>query len=175
VVALGGDTPTAWATARKLNRELAGLDPDAPEPGSVSWLFAEFSRHEKFAALGASTQGDYKWIARRLGAVQIGAQAFGRYPARAVKARHADRIYALVRDESGPAAAHYVCRVARRVWNWAGRLEHVDRADNPWAKMELKSLPQRTAVWTPEQVAACVAAAAQAGWPSIGLAVQLAY
>lgn len=39
--------------------------------------------------------------------------------------------------------------------------------------MELRGLPQRTAVWDREQVTAFVTEAREKGWPSVGLAVQV--
>ncbi len=92
----------------------------------------------------------------------------------AVKARHADTIYELLRDKHGHASAHYACRFARLVWKWAARREIVDGA-NPWADMELKGIRSRTQVWTREQVAAVVSVAKNAGRPSLGLATLLTY
>jgi integrase len=175
VRALGADTPAAWAYARKLNKELANLDPEAPAPGTVAWLFEQFFASERFQGLAPNTQRDYRWLAKKLGGIQLGNQPLGCFQARAIRPRHADKLYALFVKESGHNAAHYACRVARRVWKWAGRRELVDPHPNPWAEMELQSIPQRDQQWTPEQVQAVVAKAKELGRPSIGLAVELAY
>ncbi len=176
VVALGADAAAAFAAARKLNRELAGLDPGAAAPGTVAWLFEEFFRSDKFGKLAASTRKDYRWLAGRIGGLELGSTTLGRCPARSVKARHADKIHGILEKESGQAAAHYACRFARRVWNWARRQEHVDpEAANPWAEMSLGKLPERDQRWTPEQVEAFCAKARDLGWPSQALAVQLSY
>jgi site-specific recombinase XerD len=173
---LGADQVTAWAYARKLNKELAGLDPDAPQPGTVAWVFQQFFASDRFAGLAKSTQGDYRWLAKRLGAVPVANQTFGRIQARAVRARHADGIYGIIKTESGHATAHYACRFARRVWKWAGRREHVDRNEaNPWSGMELASLPERDQSWTVDQVRAIKAKAHEMERPSIALAVSIAY
>jgi integrase len=175
VKALGADQVAAWAYARKLNKELAGLDPDAAPPGTVTWLFEQFFAGERFKSLAAGTQRDYRWIARTLGTVPVGNQTLGRLQARAIRPRHADSIYAALLKEKGHSAAHYACRVARRVWKWAGRRELVEQNANPWSDMELKSIPQRHQRWTAEQVRAVVAKSAEEKAGSIGLAVLLAY
>ena len=176
VKALGAEQAAAWAYARRLNRDLAGLDPGAAEPGPVAWLFEEFFRGDRFGGLAPSTQGDYRWLARRLGRLAIGPQTLGRVQARAVRARHADRIYAVPAVESGHATAHYACRFARRVWKWAARREHVEsHAANPWAGMELPGIAEREQFWTAAQVAAIKAKACELGRPSVALAVSLAY
>jgi len=176
VKALGADQVSAWTYARKLNKELAGRDPDAPQPGTVAWVFEQFFASERFAGLAASTQKDYRWLAKRLGSVLIASQTFGRIQARAVRARHADGIYAIIKKESGHATAHYACRFARRVWKWAARREHVaqDMA-NPWSGMELAGLPEREQSWTADQVRMLKAKAHEMERSSIALAVSLAY
>ncbi len=176
VRALGSDQVAAWAYARRLNAEVTRLDPDAPPPGTVAWVFQEFFKSARFAKLAASTQGDYRWLAKRLSGLQIANQTLGRLPARAIKAKHADRLHGILEYESGHSTAHYACRFARRVWKWAARREHVDPiAPNPWAGMELSGIAEREQSWTADQVRTVKAKAADLGRPSIGLAVSLAY
>jgi integrase len=175
VQALGADQAAAWAYARKLNRDLAGLDPDQAAPGTVTWLFERFFASDRFAGLALSTQKDYRWLARRLGEVSLGSVPLGRVNALSVRPRHADRIYQLLKETSGHATAHYACRFARRVWKWAGRRELVAAHPNPWAGMELAGLTQRHQRWTAEQVLAVVEASVEMGRASVGLAVLLAY
>lgn len=172
---LGSEQSAAWAYARKLNQELANLEPASAVPGTVTWIFDRFFASEKFAALAPATQRDYRWLAKVLGDLPMGAKPLGSYSARAVKARHADTVYAAIVADRGHSAGHYACRFARRVWKWAGRLDFVDPHPNPWASMGLTAVPQRHAVWTRQQVDQVIAAAGQAGVPSIGLAVLIAY
>lgn len=172
---LGADTAAAWAYARRLNKDHAGLDADAHLPGTVAWLFQQFFATDRFTGLAPSTQNDYRWLAKRLGAVEMGPTTLGRVSARAVRPRHADKLYERLREESGHTTAHYACRVARRVWKWAARRELVDAHPNPWAAMELASVPRRHQRWTAQQVEDVRQAAIAAGWPSVGLAVHVAY
>ncbi len=174
-VPLGADQGPAWAYARKLNKDRADLDPGAAVPGSVEWVFHQFFEGEKFAALAASTQADYRWLAKRLGAIPMGPTTVGRLSARAIKPRHADKLYLDLKKEAGHTTAHYACRFARRVWKWAARREMVDGAVNPWAEMELAGVAKRHQRWTEDQVRQVMAAAAKSGNPSIGLAVHIAY
>jgi integrase len=175
VKSLGADQAAAWAYARTLNRDLAGLKPGAGVPGSVAWLFEQFFESERFGTLAPSTQGDYKWLAKRINGMQMGAQQLGQISARAIRPRHADKIYAVLKAESGPSASHYACRFARRVWKWGARREFVDAAPNPWASMELASIPQREQRWLVDQVEALVACCQENGRGSIALAIILAY
>lgn len=105
----------------------------------------------------------------------MGASTLGRVSARAVRPRHADKLYERLQEESGHSTAHYTCRVARRVWKWAARRELVDAHPNPWAGMELASVPKRHQRWTAQQVLDVRRAAVEAGRPSVGLAVHIAY
>ena len=183
-VALGTDRATAWTVARGLNRALAG-DTSKGLPGTVRWLFSQFEattrfdqagpdgKIEKVGTLATKTQRDYKWLGRLLSAHTLGNVALGTLPARALKGRHADKIHSGLQENHGEAAAHYACRYARRVWNWARRQEHVD--ENPWAGMELPTLAARKQRWTKDQVEAFCAKAIKMEWPSQALAVRLGY
>jgi hypothetical protein len=92
-------------TTRKLNAELDGLDPGAAVPGTVEWLFGEFFKTDRFASLAKSTQGDYRWLAKRLSGLHIGESTVGRLSCRVIRARHADALHAILFKESGHSAA----------------------------------------------------------------------
>ena len=174
-IALGGDQTAAWGYAHTLNRDHLSLGADQPAVGSVAWVLETFLADEKCTTLAASTQKDYRWLARKvLAPLQVNNRPLGELRALAIKPRHADAIYAQLKAANGHATAHYACRFARRVWKWAGRREIVDQA-NPWAAMELAGLPARTALWTPDQVEAVVTQAELLGRPSLGLATLLGY
>lgn len=170
-VALGADQATAWTVARQLNQQLAGEG--QATPGSVRWLLDQFEASETFAGKAESTRKDYRWLGRLLSAHMIGGAPLGTFPAKVIRARHADKIHAELKAKHGAAAAHYACRYSRRVWNWARRREHVE--DNPWASMELAGLAPRHQRWTRAQVEATIAAAEAAGLRSLGLAIRLAW
>ncbi len=174
--ALGADQVQAWAMARKLNQELLTLADGGKSPGTVAWLFEQFFATEKFTGLAKSTQTDYRWLAKRINKVLMANRLLADFNAMAIKARHADVIIDQIKAESGHSTSHYCARFARRVWKWAGRKEFVNRADNPFSGMELKGLPERDQLWTPEQVATLIAKAYEPGQkPSIGLASHIAY
>lgn len=171
VQALGADQAVAWDVARRLNRSLAG--DGAATPGSVRWLFTQFEASEKFVAKAESTKKDYRWLGRLLSEHRVGGVALGDLPARALKPRHVDRIHAEIAQQRGAATGHYACRYARRVWNWGRRQEAV--TDNPWAGMELAGLAARDQRWTMAQVEAAMAKAIEMTWPSMALAIRLAW
>ncbi|WP_073139212.1 tyrosine-type recombinase/integrase [Muricoccus roseus] len=173
-VALGGDTPNAWAAARSLNKEHLALAAEAPLPGSVAWLLGTFNETDRFNGLAASTQKDYRHLARVLGGVEVGNTTLGRMAAMSIRPRHADGLFAKLKAERGLHTAHYACRYARRVWKWAARKELVGPV-NPWAGMELPTLPARKTLWTKKQVDAVVAGAYEQQRPSLALATLLAY
>ncbi len=173
--AAGTDQAAAWAYIRTLNRDHLGMGPGQPVVGSVAWVLEAFLESERCKGLAASTQKDYRWLARGiLRPFPIGSRTLGELPALAVKARHADGLYAELKKSKGNATANYACRFARRVWKWAARREMVDPA-NPWASMELAGIKPRTALWTPEQVDQVVAKADELGRPSLGLATLIGY
>lgn len=175
-VALGADQESAWAYARTLNRDHLSLGPDDATVGSVRWMFEAFIAGDKFSELAAATQRDYRWLLQRvLSPMEMSGRPLGGYLAAQIKPRHADAIYGLLKESHGPSAAHYACRVARRVWHWGGRREMVERLNNPWTGMELKGIPARTQRWTIDQVDAVRARAIELKAPSIGLAVSIAY
>jgi site-specific recombinase XerD len=174
--ALGADRSAAWAFARTLNRDHLQLGPDAPVVGSVKWMFEAFLGSDRFEGLAASTQKDYRWITRKvLSPLALGNRELGSYPAMAIRPRHADSIYSLVKEDIGHPAAHYACRVARRIWHWAARREIVDAVVNPWAGMELRGIAQRKQRWTNEQIEAVRTKAKELDRDSIALAVSIAY
>ena len=145
VKALGADQVSAWEYARRLNKELAGLDPDAPQPGSVAWIFGEFFAGERFAGLAESTQKDYRWLARRLGG---GSQSRTKRwdESRRAQCAHAMPIGSTRSSKRTAATPPRTTPAGSRegVWKWAARREHVDpSAANPWAGMELPGLPER--------------------------------
>lgn len=175
-VSLGADQTAAWAYARTLNRDHLGLGPKDAPVGSVLWMFNSFVAGDRFEALAAATQRDYRWLLLRvLAPMELGGRPLGGYLATQIKPRHADAIYGLIKESHGHSAAHYACRVARRVWKWGGRRELVDRLNNPWTDMELKGIAARTQRWTADQVDVVRAKATELDAPSVGLAVSLAY
>ena len=171
---LGAEQSTAWALARKLNQELQALTEGAQPAGTVSWVFEEFFKTEKFQSLAKSTQTDYRWLAKCLNNVQVGERTLGEFIAMAIKPRHADQIYNHILNARGHSTAHYCARFARRVWKWAGRKEYVGSV-NPWRDMELKSLPEREQVWSQDQVEHFIQVASTSKYPSIALAARVAY
>lgn len=170
-VALGADQAIAWQVARQLNQQLAGEG--RAGQGTVRWLLDQFEASPTFGTKADSTQKDYRWLGRLLSAHEVGGVQLGALPARAIRARHADKIHAELKTKHGAATAHYACRYSRRVWNWGRRQEHVE--DNPWAAMELAGLASRQQRWTRAQVEATIAAAEESGLRSLGLAIRLAW
>ena len=173
--ALGGNVREAWAYARILNQDAEKMGAGLGAPGTVHWVFQQFFLSENFAKLAEPTKRDYRWVLRMLDGTKLGPMALSAFPIRTIKPRHADRVYGLLRAGGKIAAAHYACRVSRRVWKWAGRQGFVDRTENPWTEMELRGLKARDQVWTTEQVDAVIAMSVEMKRPSIGLAVLIAY
>ncbi|MBR0648099.1 tyrosine-type recombinase/integrase [Roseomonas terrae] len=139
----------------------------------MRWLFSLFEATAKFEGLADNTRRDYRWLAGVLAAHDVNGLQLGTIPAKALKPRHADKIHADLRIARGAAAAHYACRYARRVWNWARRQEHVEA--NPWAGMELPGVAARKQRWTRAQIDAFAAKAVEMDWPSQALALRLGW
>jgi integrase len=175
VTALGADTKSAWAYARTLNAEASRLGGGLGSPGTVHWMFQQFFATDKFKNLAATTQRDYRWILRMLDSIKLGPMVVSAFSPRAIQPRHADRVYAMLRESKGIATAHYTCRVARRIWKWGARQGFSDRNENPWTDMELRTPVARDAVWSVAQVNAVIEVSQAKKRPSIGLAVTIAY
>jgi hypothetical protein len=186
-VPLGTDPVKAVARAEELNKILDGwrmktAPTDAESvKGTVSWLAKEFTKHDWYIAVEASTRAFYDHNLKILKEFKLkSGRKLGDVMASHLEPRHVDAIYLSLKDidpadpEKKPRTlpkANAAMRTARRLFNVGKRLGVVK--DNPFAKMNLTGSPEREVVWQPDQLDAFVDAAIDAGRPSLGLAAIL--
>lgn len=69
-------------------------------------------------------------------------------PVEKVSPKVVDSYYKAWQLQFGKSKAQMMCKVLRKIWNWGYRQELI--VLNPWSKMNLKSIPARTQLWTKE-------------------------
>lgn len=168
---LGDDLRAATPRAEQLNAQLdrertKAFTPSAPT-GSVAALIVRYLASVEFEELKPATKTGYRQIMERI-----------RTKAGDLTAADIDRpdmleMYAQLRTKHGDASAAAMMRVWRLLMSHAVNLGW--RTSNPAERMRLKAAVPRTQRWTEEQVLSFVAAAEKAGYPSLGLAVDIAY
>lgn len=181
---LGEDLAEAVARAEKLNRivdeyraavkrgeELRG---DKKKPGSISALFKEYEDSDAFKDKAEKTRGDYKRCMRTLESTVLknGAR-LGDMPAAKLEHRHVDALYKLLREKHGLSYANALMRVARLTFNLGVRWKYTKQ--NPFLKPGLKPTKSRDVVWAPERMREFMEAARKEGYPSLALAMLMAY
>ena len=173
--ALGANESAALARALALNAHLEEWrhDTGGPRRGTTTWLIREYQRDPVFETLAASTQRMYGEALRRI------ESTFGPHLVNAVQYRHAKRFYEDLRAPSTEGGserlgtANGTIRVARVLWRFAVDEDVADA--NPFRRVRLKSLPSRTVLWHPSQVAAFVAKADEMGHSEAGTAALIAF
>ena len=136
---------------------------DVP-PGSIAALIALYKASPKFARLAPATKRGYDWCLRLIDT------RWGEGPARALTPRAIQKFYTAMYDAT-PSKANAVVRVLRLLLEF-GRLNGIV-ALNVAARPGLIGTAPRLRVWTPAEIAAMIATADAAGFPSIGDAVML--
>jgi integrase len=165
------DLADAIREADALNRELdawrGGYQPAPIQPGTLLWLIRLYRADPRYTDLASSSQRSYD---NRLAVIEAWSERAGHPPIRTIERRHCKAFY---RSLSGtPGMANAVMRMLRVLLAFA--IDEGELSSNPAEKMRLRGRPPRDQVWTPEQIAAFVDAAAQQGRPSLGFAVRLA-
>lgn len=143
---LGSDLAEVHRKAQLLNAALTdwrkGAEGASMVPGSVEWLFQWYRKQARFTSKKAKTRADYGKLMDMLAARETkkGAPPFGKRRAADVDAAAADRLYEMLRADTGPRQASYAMQVCRLVWSWATRHYKVTWVkENPFMGMGLTS------------------------------------
>jgi hypothetical protein len=187
--ALGQDIGKAIERAGQLNHMLAGTrrggESEQLSEGTVRWLCRWFLQHPKVTRRSASTQDDYRRALDTVCVQPTKSGTWGDLPARAIRPRHADKLYERIQwveDRKGDSVvrrrrlrtANLCMQVARRMWKLALRAELV--AVNPFERMGLEQTDgEGAAPATYPELIAFVAACDAHGKPSIGTAARIAW
>ena len=168
--ALGADPDRAIAAARALNAEVEarqrGEVVGRPDPSSIAGVIAAYRADPRFAELAPATRAGYRRILSEI------EQLEGRERVEQITRPYLFAVYRALQSR-GRSQANAIMRVWAILLGYAHDTGLI--ADNPARRLRLARVEPRAEVWTPQQVAAFVAAAQAAGRASLGLAVLLAY
>lgn len=150
---LGSDLAEVHRKAQLLNAALTdwrkGAEESSMVRGSVEWLFQWYRKQARFTSKKAKTRADYGKLMDMLAARETkrGAPPFGKRRAADVDAAAADRLYEMLRANTGPRQASYAMQVCRLVWSWAARHHGVtvspgSRKTRSWA-WDSRALPPK--------------------------------
>lgn len=166
------DFTQAVREAETLNAEAdaarAGSGELPAKPGTLPWLVRLYRSDPRYTALAEKTQDSYDWC---IGQIEAWSGRAHHPPIEAFERKHISAFYRAM-HETTPAKAAAIVRVLRILFGFALNEGLISR--NPAERMRLKSPAARQAVWSAEQIAGLVAAAAAEDRKSIGLAVLLA-
>lgn len=142
---------------------------------TVEGLFSFFKTTNHYIKLKDNSKKFYQLMMRQASQVQLkGATIpFGEVKCRNVDPTQADKLYAYFREHYSHHKANSVMKVLRRVW-FIG-LRHGKVQFNPFQKMGIEGVDDRTVLWTPENVIKFLETADKLGIPSIGTLALLCY
>jgi len=145
------------------------------QEASVGGLVAAYKQTNSWTKLSDNTKRTYNQILRGVMRMRIGGAnvLLEDMLAANIKVNHAEKIYSQLCDQVSMHRANHTCKVLRRIWFVGKRLGSVQA--NPFEKMGLRKLPDRTILWEPQQVKAFVQKADELGWWSMGTLALLCY
>lgn len=183
--ALGTDEAKARARVELLNarwdKERASPEPELVrniEAGTMEWLIDRFQKDPTwYKARAERTREQMDW------AFALINEVFGKVPVRQVARKHLRAYYNEVRITGSATKAEKVMKWFHRLMEYAVENGVVDF--NPAARMKIESPPNRTVIWTPDEIEAAIATALSEGKagsgntiparPSVALAIAIAY
>lgn len=142
---------------------------------SVDGLIAYYLSSNSYKKLSENSKRMYRTMIKQASTMKIGQSPvlFGEMKATNVSPDHADRLYQDLCSLKSIHRATHVCKVMRKVWFVGLRAGRV--RSNPFAKMDLRSLEDRTVLWEPKQVEKFIETADELGMHSIGTLALLCY
>lgn len=169
---LGTDEADAIRKAQEINARVDlwragdGGKPDTRPPGSIAVLIDKYKASPKYKKLAPITRRDYD---RCLVAIADWADDT---PYILINSKMVQDLYAELKPRSERRAA-YVIVVLRILFNYADKEGLIGKGSNPAASPDLDYAAKKGRLWSPESVAAFVAAADASGHFSVGTAAML--
>lgn len=142
-----------------------------PIPKSIRDMVEQFLASD-WMPPSEETRRDYRKDLRRLCRMQLEGIALGDCPARILRPKDADNLYAELKAR-GKTSAGRIARTARRCWKWGIRQEFA--LLNPWEQMNLAAAGTRDQEWERDWVAGFLWACRREGRASMALACRIAY
>lgn len=142
---------------------------------SVDGLFEYYKSTKDYKELKENSKRMYHNMIQQASLLHIRGSnvRFGEMKASNVGPELADKLYDQVKEVKSLHRATTMCKVLRKVWFVGLRAGRVK--SNPFQKMGLKKLDDRTVLWEPEQVAKFIQTADEMGMKSIGTMALLCY
>jgi integrase len=142
--------------------------------GTVAELFNLYLDDGRFTRLAADTQRYYHTHIRLATRLDMGmGRCFGELKVSEITPLHADEFYKKYRFIHTEQMAVICCRVMRRVFGIGFRWGKV--TSNPFQGIELPELPERSTLWSPEDIEKFIYTANQEGHPEIGWLMRMGY
>jgi integrase len=142
---------------------------------TVDGLISFYKSTNEYKKLSDNSKRFYGLMVRTASEVRLGQAnvTFGEMLARNVSPTHTDKLFETITQAVSEHRAVHVCKVMRKVW-FVGK-RHGRVQNNPFERMGLKGLEDRTVLWEPAQVDALIAKADEMGLRSIGTITLLCY
>lgn len=142
---------------------------------SVDGLFEYYRSTKDYKELKNNSKRMYHTMIQQASLLHVGRSnvRFGEMKATSVDPELVDKLYDQVKEVKSLHRATTMCKVLRKVWFVGLRAGRVK--SNPFQKMGLKKLDDRTVLWEPEQVAKFIETADEIGMQSIGTMALLCY
>lgn len=145
------------------------------DAGTVRGLVATYKKTAKWTALRDNSKIAYNMLFEKALDVRLGNSkvSVGEMHHTNFKSMHAEALYHYLKEHVSEHRANHTMKVMRCVWSVLAPKGLVK--GNPFAKMGLRSLPDRIVLWEPEQVMHFIKTADEAGYWSIGTLALLCY
>ena len=142
---------------------------------TVDGLYIFYKSTKAYKKLKPNSRANYDLCFNTVARITIKGSnsTFGRTFSRQIDATTADKLFQQIELEVSPHRADGSIKVLRRMWNIGSR--HGKVKYNPFAKMDIKGLPPREVLWSPEQVEAFINTADEMGRASMGTLALLCY
>lgn len=142
---------------------------------SVDGLFEYYRSTKDYKELKNNSKRMYHTMIQQASLLHVGRSnvRFGEMKATSVDPELVDKLYDQVKEVKSLHRATTMCKVLRKVWFVGLRAGRVK--SNPFQKMGLKKLDDRTVLWEPHQVAQFIETADKINMKSIGTMALLCY
>jgi|TARA_R110001606_G_scaffold395467_1_gene567796 integrase len=142
---------------------------------TILGLVEAYKRTNSYVKLSKNSKHIYNQLLREALGLRLGDSniVLKQMLSRNLTVSHSEQIHSQLSADVSVHRATHVCKVLRRIWFVGMRLGKV--RFNPFQKMGLASLPSRTVLWTPAEVATFIETADKNGLRSVGTLALLCY
>ena len=171
-----GAVAHAVAVADSYEDHKRGISRDISIPeDTVEGLVAFYKTTNEFKKLADNSKRLYQLVIKTAAQVRLGQSnvQFGAMQAKHVTPTHTDKLYDTVKTQISEHRAVTVCKIMRKVW-YVGK-RHGKVQSNPFERMGLKGLEDRTVLWKADDVRKMMEFSDKHGFQSISTLILLCY